>query len=223
MVPGAVRIFPLMTQPLLSLGLKSILANQPNFNWVDIAEEDPFQEFLTHPGDETIDILLTDRTDDLEHRPDWLAQLRRLDPSLKILVFLSTLPRNEDVLKAMRVGANGYLLQTATEQIVLHAIETILEGGSYLQPQVTPIVLAELRKPHRVLIPDSTGIELSERELMLIQLAADGLSNIQIADVLGLREKTVRNLWSSLFERLGMNDRTQAVLWAIRTGHAKLR
>lgn len=212
-----------MTQPLLSLGLKSVLSTLQGYEWIDTGDEFQFQELLAQPEEGVIDFILTDRTADLERRPEWLAHLKRVNTSLRILVFLSTFPANEDVLKALRAGANGYLLQTATEQVVLQAMEAILSGGSYLQPQVTPIVLSELRKPHRTLMPDSTGVELSKRELMLIQLATDGLSNVQIADVLGLREKTVRNLWSSLFERLGMNDRTEAVLWAIRTGHAELR
>lgn len=223
-MPEVIRVFTLMMRPLLSLGLKSLFVDRPGFAWVDT----PFDEL--GPDDvsanaqrKTIDLLMTDLAEELETRPDWIAGFKKNHPSLRVLVFLSAAPNDTAVLKSLRAGANGYLLQTATEEMVLRAVEAISQGGSYLQPQVTPVVLSELRKPRRLLLESSATVDLSQRERMLIQLAADGLSNVQIADVLGLREKTVRNLWSSLFEKLGMNDRTQAVLWAIRTGHAELR
>lgn len=222
-MPVPIRVFALMMQPLLSLGLKAVFNERPGYGWMNTDSELALQERLSRPQEGTVDLLLTDRVEDLENRPEWLASLRKCNPSLRILVLLSAYPSDVDIVKALRTGANGYLLQTANEELLLQALEAIVQGGSYIQPQVTPVVLAELRKPHHLVMSDCTGIELSDRERMLIQLAADGLSNVQIADVLGLREKTIRNLWSSLFERLGIADRTQAVLWAIRTGYAELR
>ncbi|MCL6597216.1 MAG: response regulator transcription factor [Alicyclobacillus macrosporangiidus] len=219
-----VRVFTLMAQPLLQRGLQILIDTQPEYVYAGSfthPEEVLRQMTPARPGE--VNVLMLDFDPAAESYRPFFSRLRKIDPDLRILFLLHLRTTESDVVRALRTGANGYLLQSVSEEGLLRALGAIVQGRSYLQPHVTPMVLSELRKPLYPMREWDAHVQLAERERMLLQLAADGLSNTQIADVLGLAEKTVRNMWSALFAKIGINDRTQAVLWAIRTGNAQLR
>jgi DNA-binding NarL/FixJ family response regulator len=226
-VTGGTVLYSMFTQPLLQLGLERVLSGIKDCSYQgEVSDTAVLSECLSkleQSGPLVKPILVVDyhpHDEDLEQK---VRSIRTQHSNLGVLVFLPMLADDSTVIRAMRWGADGYLLHTATPEVVVAAVSEIGRGRSFLQSQVTPIILAEIRRP-QVLAQAQAGIfELTDRDRMLLQLAADGLSNVQIADILGLAEKTVRNAWSQLFEKIGMTDRTQAVLWAVRAGQAELR
>jgi DNA-binding NarL/FixJ family response regulator len=218
-----VKIYTMMLQPLLSLGLKAAFGEYQQFEYAGSFDDVSDLRSAMDQCKDDVMILVIDYQPEYDMYQKFFAFIRQHYPNLKILIFLPMAPDDGIVIRALRIGADGYLLQSATQEVLIQAMEAMASGRSYLQSQVTPVALSELRKPIYTMQEYNDKIQLSERERMLMQLAADGLNNGQIAEVLGLAEKTIRNLWSTLFEKLGMTDRTQAVLWAIRTGHAELR
>lgn len=219
-----IRIYTWRLLPLINLGLQALFARQEALvysgEYVDLdrLEVDLRDGVLSDPL-----VLIADFKDGFEAQTERLCTLRAQYEQLRVIFLLPAYADEPILIHALRVGADGYLLQSSAPDSVVAAIRTVVAGRSYLGPEIAPVVIAELRKPTYVAQESTLQSKLSERERALIQLAADGMSNSDIAESLGLAEKTVRNLWSSLFEKLGMEDRTQAVLWAIRTGQAVLR
>lgn len=208
---------------MFDLGLQSVFIDMADYSYVgafaDLDELKQSFETSTHE----FDVLVMDYHQAFTSYPQLLATLRNANPRLRILFVLPRVPEENVLLHALRSGGDGYLPQTVTREALLGAINEIVNGHCYIHTEITPAVLEELRKPVHTMKEWDSKVQLAERERLLIQLAADGLSNVQIGQVLGLAEKTVRNLWSTLFEKIGYKDRTQAVLWAIRTGQAEVR
>ncbi|MBX5437711.1 MAG: response regulator transcription factor [Alicyclobacillaceae bacterium] len=217
-----IRLHMYLLPPLLALGVQAALGGrvQQSSQYTDFQV---LSQAVAEPADGLEDLLLTDFADEFDTHPQILQSLRRRNRRLRVLFLLPASIPEADLVKALRAGADGYLLQTATPGELAAAVDAVLDDHGYLEPQVTPRVLAELRKPVHLVRTDDVDVELTERELQLMQLAADGLNNVRIAQVLGVSEKTVRHCWSALFEKTGFSDRTQAVLWGIRTGRAELR
>lgn len=213
------RIYTWRVLPLLGLGLRTLLQEYPEFQFeggCDDAEQ--LIEALSNNLEEVRQVVIIDFTDGFTTALAQVESWRARCPRFNVIFLLPAYADDATLVRALRAGANGYLLQTASTQMVLKAITTVSAGQSYLGPEITPLALSELRRS--TFIPDSSTdhLVLSEREQMLVQLSADGLSHGDIADVIGLAEKTIRNLWSGLFDKLGMADRTQVILWAVRTG-----
>ncbi|MCL6548400.1 MAG: response regulator transcription factor [Alicyclobacillus sp.] len=217
-----VRVHAFWLPPLLALGVQSALGQRIHFTGLH-ADFESLSQQLASPPDDAGDLLLSGFVDDFDRHPGLLQSIRRSNRNLRVLFLLPVQISEGDLVKALRVGADGYLLQSATPDELVTAVNAVLGDQAYLEPQVTPRVLAELRKPVHAMRAGDVDVELTERERQLMQLAADGLNNARIAQVLGVSEKTVRHAWSTLFEKTGFSDRTQAVLWGIRTGRAQLR
>lgn len=220
------KIYTWLLPPLIDLGLQSVLAGHPEceFGGTFDGIDQMLSAFAaeTYPQD-AAEVLFMDYQGPSESYPQLLAQLRENRPTLRVVFLLPSDGDESTLVRALRSGGDAYLLYSVEPEGLQRAVAELVDGHSYLQPQVTPLVLSELRKPKHAMREYEQKTQLSERERMLVQLAADGLNNVQIADVLGIAEKTVRNLWSALFEKVGLGDRTQTVLWAIRTGQAELR
>ena len=128
----------------------------------------------------------------------------------------------ESVFSGMRAGARGYVLKGAQPQDLRHAIEAASRGEVLLSPAIAAKLLHRFDRtgePRQVGIPFEG---LTPREMEVLRLAAEGLSNKEIAAALVLSEKTVKNRISNIFAKLQVNDRTQAVLHALRTGLVRL-
>ena len=122
----------------------------------------------------------------------------------------------ESVFSGMRAGARGYVLKEAEPEEIRRAIEAASRGEVILCPIMATKVMEHFKKE-----PDRKPLgvpyeELTQRELQVLQLAADGLSNKEIASDLIVSEKTVKNHIANIFSTLQVNDRTQAVLYALR-------
>jgi DNA-binding NarL/FixJ family response regulator len=128
----------------------------------------------------------------------------------------------ESIFSGMRAGARGYVLKGAEPQDLTRAIEAAARGEVLLSPAIAAKLLHRFDRPAE---PRPAGLpyeDLTPRELDVLRLAAEGRSNREIAAALVLSEKTVKNRVSNIFAKLQVNDRTQAVLHALRTGLVRL-
>jgi DNA-binding NarL/FixJ family response regulator len=141
-------------------------------------------------------------------------------PSIPVLV-LTTYDDDEWVFDALRSGAAGYLLKDTPPKDLIASIKGTLTGKTFLDPTVAGKILNDYRKRPAV-TPAPTHFQMSDREQELLKLLASGLSNGEIAQQLYLTEGTVRNYTSELFKKLGVSDRTQAVVIALRYGLVNL-
>ncbi len=137
-------------------------------------------------------------------------------PDIKVLV-LTTFGDDEWVFDAIRSGAAGYLLKGTPRQELIKAVKGTISGQTHVDPAVAGKLLSHIAQnpAHQ-----ETGVaaELSERELEILQLLAQGLTNAEIADRLYLTRGTVRNYVSAILAKLGVEDRTQAALIAVKHG-----
>lgn len=138
------------------------------------------------------------------------------NPDARILV-LTSFAEDENVFPAIKAGALGYLLKDTSPHDLLQAIRDIYHGESSLHPTIARKVIAELREPPA---EAQNGRELTEREVEVLSLVARGLSNQEIADRLVVSERTVRKHVSNILAKLQLANRTQATLYALRTGIA---
>ena len=142
-------------------------------------------------------------------------------PQTKIIV-LTTFDTDEWVFDAVRVGASGYLLKDATGDEIVTAVRETHAGNNHLDPKIAGKILAEFnrlgQKKVQVQSDDPVLEQLSERELSILRLMAQGKTNQQISEALFLAIGTVKNNISQIMGKLHANDRTQAVLTALRRG-----
>ncbi|OGO58961.1 MAG: DNA-binding response regulator [Chloroflexi bacterium RBG_16_72_14] len=146
-------------------------------------------------------------------RLDGAAATRRIlaaNPGARVVILTSFAGR-ERVLDALDAGAIGYLLKDGEPEEVLRGVIAAASGEAPLAPRVARVVLDARRTP-------APG--LSEREREVLSEVATGRSNKEIAWRLGITEKTVKTHLTRIFERLGVADRTQAAVWAVRNGVA---
>jgi len=144
-----------------------------------------------------------------------LKRLKAQNRDLPVLV-LTTFDDDDVVLEAVKLGAKGYLLKDVSLEQLLGAVRALAFGGTQVQPAVTERVLQALHGSPSKLGPEDDLTEpLTERELEILRLIAGGYSNKEIAGAHSLSEGTVKNHVSSILGKLGVRDRTRAVLKAL--------
>ncbi|MFN6970972.1 MAG: response regulator [Rheinheimera sp.] len=136
------------------------------------------------------------------------------------VIILTTFDDNDRVLQAMQAGARGYLLKDVALELLVDAIHTVHKGGSLLQPAITDKILASFlqRKTDEPAADAQYTETLSAKELEILRLLAAGFSNREIAAAVFKSEGTVKNQVSAILGKLGVRDRTKAVLKAIDLG-----
>jgi DNA-binding NarL/FixJ family response regulator len=147
-------------------------------------------------------------------------RLRELLPATRVIV-LTTFDDDEHVFDGLRAGAAGYLLKDVSSQRLVEAIQAAARGESFLQPSVAAKVLAEFSRlePSQPTGGNNALVEpLSDRELEILRLMADGLSNREIGATLFITEGTVKNHVTNILGKLNVRDRTQAALRARELG-----
>jgi DNA-binding NarL/FixJ family response regulator len=144
-------------------------------------------------------------------------RLRARHPDARIII-LTTFDDDEYVFDGLRAGAVGYLLKAVSGTELAAAIRTVAQGGALIDPAVTPKVVAEFARLAASTRPASLPEPLSERELEIIQLLAQGLNNRAMAQRLFLAEGTVKNYISTILQKLDARDRTHAVTRAHELG-----
>jgi DNA-binding NarL/FixJ family response regulator len=143
-------------------------------------------------------------------------ELKSQLPDIRIII-LTMFSEDGHVIRAVRAGADAYLLKNSESSRVVDAIRAVNRGESIIEPQLASKLLSEFRRVSEVREEDSVG-GLTSREMDLLRLVASGMSNKEIAQHLSLAESTVKNRLSLLFEKLGVKDRTQAAIYALSHG-----
>jgi DNA-binding NarL/FixJ family response regulator len=144
--------------------------------------------------------------------------IREQFPEVRVLV-LTTYDADEWVLDAIRNGASGYLLKDTPQEELIKAIINTMKGWNPIDPQVAGKILDHVAHQSVSSQQDQKLItQLSEREREVLRHIATGMSNTEIAKTLFLSEGTVKNYVSMIFSKLGVTDRTQAAILAIRSG-----
>ena len=214
-----IRILLVDDQALFREGLRTLLSVQPGFEVVGEAgngEEAVHLAATLHP-----DVVLMDL-----HMPvlDGVAATRRLResrPDCRVIV-LTTFDDDEYVFEGLRAGAVGYLLKDVPSERLVEAIKATARGESFLQPSVAAKVVAEFARMAEWVPSRSESLvdPLSNRELEVLRLVAEGKTNREIARTLVIAEGTVKNHVTSILGKLGVRDRTQAALKARELGLA---
>ena len=143
-----------------------------------------------------------------------MQRITSQQPNVKVL-FLSSFENEGDVLQAMRRGAGGYLLKDALPEAIITSIIAVDSGGRVLSDVVARRVV-EIASGVRTVDQATDG--MTAREIEVLKLMSSGLANKQIAYRLRISEKTVRNHISHIYEKIGVVDRAQAALYAVRKG-----
>jgi two-component system NarL family response regulator len=127
------------------------------------------------------------------------------------IIVLTTYDGDEDIYRGLRAGAQGYLLKDAKPNELLNAIRMVHSGQQYVSPTVARKLVERMKNP-----------VLSERELEVLRLMAQGLSNQDIGTALNIGESTVKSHVTRILSKLGVSDRTQAVIVSVRRGLVSL-
>lgn len=148
-----------------------------------------------------------------------IKEIKKDDPQAKILV-ITSFSEDDKVFPAIKAGALGYLLKDSSPDELMQAIQEIYQGKASLHPTIARKLIMELKEDE----PKSQPSEqvLTAREVDVLNLIAHGLSNQEIANQLMVSETTVRFHVSNILSKLHLANRTQAVLYALKEGYAKL-
>ena len=222
-----VRIILIDDHKLFREGVKRILEFEPRFEVV--AEGDDGTDAIELVQENDPDIVLMDINMPVQNGVEATADLIKKFPELKVII-LSIHDDESYVTHALKTGALGYLLKEMDADSLVEAIKVVNEGGSYLHPKVTKNLVHDYR---RLANEESAGTPINEtysqplhiltrRECQVLQLLAEGKSNRAVSEALYISEKTVKNHVSNILQKLNVNDRTQAVVMAIKNAWVKV-
>ena len=213
--PDVVRVVIADDQPLVRSGIAFIISTEPGMS---VVSEVPNGELaLVSVDNHRPDVVLMDIRMPVM---DGITATRHIHDTGGPPVLVLTTFDDDDVLwAALEAGAAGFLLKDTTADDLIAALRTVASGGSWLDPRVTPRVLAAVRGARRADQGRIRGFEdLSERELEVLALIASGASNPEIAELLYLSERTVKGHVGSIFAKLGARDRAAAIILAFEAG-----
>jgi NarL family two-component system response regulator LiaR len=215
-VTDSIRILVVDDHAVVREGLRALVDTAPGIEWAGEATDGV--EAVEKARSLQPDVILMDLVMPRMGGIDAISQIKQEDPDAHILV-LTSFDEDDKVFPAIRGGALGYLLKDSSAWDVLQAIRDVGRGEPTMHPSIARKLMRELQRP-----PDLPLTEepLTERELEVVGLVAQGLSNQEIADRLVLSERTVRTHVSNILSKLHLANRTQAALYALRKGLTKL-
>ena len=220
-----IRVALIDDHKLFREGVKKILSFEPTFEVVAEADDGSEANDIIETHD--LDIVLMDINMPEVNGIEATKELLKDNPSIKVII-LSIHDDESYVTHSLETGAQGYLLKEMDTESLMEAIKIVHEGGCYLHPKVTSNLVAEYRKLVADNKDDSTDVSqieyrkplhlLTRRECQVLQLLSEGESNRKVSKSLVISEKTVKNHVSNILQKMNVDDRTQAVVKAIRNG-----
>jgi DNA-binding NarL/FixJ family response regulator len=210
-----IKVMLVDDQNLVRKGVRSLLELSEEIEVIAEAV-DGSEAIRTIPENQPDVVLLDMRMPGLSGL-DVLKELSKAD-KLPPTIILTTFDDHELVLAGIKAGAKGYLLKDVSLAELVNAVKTVAEGGTVVKPAVTQRLLKGLEN----LQTDFSSLDqpdpLTERETEILRLMAGGYSNKEIANSLGVAEGTVKNHVSNILSKMGVRDRTRAVLKAFELG-----
>ena len=207
-------------QDLVRLGLRTLLESEDGFTVAGEARDG--LEAVTLARELGPDVILMDiRMPGI----DGLEATRRITSTNGLdhtrIIVLTTFERDEYVFDALRMGASGFLLKDTPPEQLLQAITTVADGGALLAPTATRALIQEfVEKGPRRTVPHPQLGQLTDREREVVSLAAEGLTNAEIAERLVISPATARTHISRAMIKLGARDRAQLLVFAFQSGLA---
>lgn len=210
-----VRILLADDHALFRQGLRSLLEAEPDFKVMGEARDG--REALRHALEAHPDVVLMDiqmpGLDGVQATREILSEW----PQARIIM-LTMYRQDNYVFEAVKAGARGYLLKDTDAASLVEAIRQVYQGEVLLDAEIAENIIQDFKTKAEA--GPRTHAELAEREVQILRLVAQGYTNLEIANELQLSEKTVRNRLSEIFQKLHLNNRTQAALYALREGLA---
>lgn len=203
-------------QKLIREGIRSLLAISGQVSVV--AEAVDGSSVITLCQQQQPDVILLDLSMPVMDGIQTLQALQQAGIFIPVLV-LTTFDEHDLVLQSIQNGAKGFLLKDVSLDTLVAAITALAKGGSFFQPSITERLLTQVRKTATSTFSKPLALEaLTDKELEILQLMAAGYSNKEIATALSKSEGTVKNQCSTILGKLGVRDRTRAVLLALELG-----
>lgn len=201
---------------LMREGIKNLLEFDGSIEVVSEASDGV--ECLSNLKNITPDIILLDINMPGKNGIEVLTEIKRRNISVKILM-LTVHNEVEYLLKAIDIGADGYILKDTESAELKRAINYIIQGENYIQPSLIPALNSRLVNRDM----DKEKIDsLTRRELEVLIQVSNGMFNKEIANSLDISERTVKNHISNIFKKIEVNDRTQAAVFAIKNNLIQL-
>ena len=206
-----IRIVIIDDHALFRAGLKSLLSQMPGIQIV--GEGANGLEALRIVNETKPDILLLDVNMPVLNGVETVEKIRRFTDCRILMLTISK--REEDLMGAIKSGADGYILKNATPEELLKAITLAAEGKSTLSPEITNQVIQAMRESSR---GNATTYEITPREKEILLLLSKGKTNPQISLTLHISENTVKTHVRNIMDKLKASTRTEAVTTALRLG-----
>lgn len=202
-----IRVLVVDDHPIVRAGISAALRDYADVDVVGEASSGP--EAVRRVAEEPVDVVLMDLRMPGGGGVDATAAIVASHPATRVLI-LTTYESDENILAAIEAGASGYLLKAAPESEIISGIRSVAVGGTVLAPEIAAALVTRMRAP--------AGPTLSAREIEVLRCVAEGLTNGQIARRMLISEATVKTHLVRAFEKLGVGDRTSAVMRAIELG-----
>jgi len=209
------RIFIAEDQTIVRDGLRVLLSSNPNFEVVGEAEDG--REVIRNIEEYKPDLILMDLSMPRMNGMEAIKEVKKLLPDTKILVL--TIHKTEEyILPVLKAGADGYLLKSDTQEELMAAIKSVLDGKSYLSPGVSQKVIEGYVEGSKTVKTKSSWDTLTQREREILKLIAEGYKNREIADDLCISIKTVVKHRANLMEKLDLHNISALTTFAIEKG-----
>ncbi|MDZ7951120.1 response regulator transcription factor [Nostoc sp. DedQUE09] len=205
---STIRVLIVDDHSIFRQGLATIINRDPEMTVIAQAEDG--QQAIALFGEHQPDVTLMDLRMPQMGGVEAISAICTQFKPARIIV-LTTYDGDEDIYRGLQAGAKGYLLKDAKANELLNAIRMVNRGQQYIPPEVGAKLVQRMSNP-----------ELSERELDVLGLMAQGMSNSDIATALTIGESTVKSHVNRILSKLGVSDRTQAVIIAVKRGIVSL-
>jgi len=214
----AVHIIVADDQQVVRAGFAALLGTQPDFAVVGTARDGA--EAVRLCRELRPDVVLMDVRMPVMDGIEATRQLARPGPGGPRILILTTFDLDQYVYDALRAGASGFLLKDVTAERLFDAVRVVAAGDALLAPAITRRLISEFARiqPQPATPPGNTFATLTPRETQILRLVAAGLSNQEIAAQLVVTAETVKTHVSRVLSKLGLRDRTQAVVTAYESG-----
>lgn len=213
---GAIKVLIADDHPVVREGLFAMLNREVDFDVVGEAKDG--MEAVNKTKELSPDIVLMDlRMPDMDG-VEAMRKIKSAMPDVKFII-LTTYSDDEYIFSGIEAGARAYLLKDAPREDLFKAIRAVYRGESLIQPVVASKLLDRFSELSRGTL---SGEGLSARELEILQLMAKGAANKEISAQLSIAQSTVKTHIANIFQKLGVNDRTEAVTQALKKGIIRL-